>query len=63
MSLPNFDWRSNAKLPRAACFELHTFRFVVEKNSLIIGRPGTGKTHITKACGLSGYFTGTTRAT
>jgi hypothetical protein len=50
MSLADFDWRFNAKLPRAACFELHTLKFVAEgQNALIIGRPGTGKSHIAKA--------------
>jgi DNA replication protein DnaC len=50
MSLADFDWRFNPKLPRAACFELHTLKFVAEgQNALIIGRPGTGKSHIAKA--------------
>jgi hypothetical protein len=30
MSLADFDWRFNPKLPRAACFELHTLKFVAE---------------------------------
>lgn len=28
--LADFDWRFNPKLPRAACFELHTLKFVAE---------------------------------
>jgi hypothetical protein len=30
VSLADFDWRFNPKLPRAACFELHTLKFVAE---------------------------------
>ena len=30
MALADFDWRFNPKLPRAACFELHTLKFVAE---------------------------------
>ena len=49
-TLTDFDWRFNPKLPRQACFELHTLKFVAEgQNALIIGKPGTGKSHIAKA--------------
>jgi len=41
--LTDFDWRFNPKLPRSACFELHTLKFIAEgANALIIGKPGTG---------------------
>ncbi len=37
-------------MPRAACFELHTLKFIADGgNALIIGKPGTGKSHIAKA--------------
>lgn len=50
ITLADFDWRFNPKLPRAACFELHTLKFVAEgHNALIIGKPGTGKSHVAKA--------------
>jgi DNA replication protein DnaC len=50
LSLADFDWRFNPKLPRQACFELHTLKFITEgANALIIGKPGTGKSHIAKA--------------
>ena len=59
-SLADFDWRFNPKLPRSACFELHTLKFIGEgANALIIGKPGTGKSHIAKAVAyqatLQGY--------
>jgi DNA replication protein DnaC len=38
------------KLPRQACFELHTLKFIGEgANALVIGKPGTGKSHVAKA--------------
>jgi DNA replication protein DnaC len=50
LTLADFDWRFNPKLPRQACFELHTLKFIGEgANALIIGKPGTGKSHIAKA--------------
>ena len=49
-SLADFDWRFNPKLPRQACFELHALKFITEgANALIIGKPGTGKSHVAKA--------------
>ena len=51
VSLADFDWRFNPKLPRAACFELHTLKFIAEgANALIVGKPGCGKTWL--ACTL-----------
>jgi DNA replication protein DnaC len=39
-TLTDFDWRFNPKLPRQACFELHTLKFVGEGgNALIVGKP------------------------
>lgn len=60
LTLADFDWRFNPKLPRSACFELHTLKFVTEgANALLIGKPGTGKSHIAKAVAyqatLQGY--------
>ena len=59
-TLTDFDWRFNPKLPRSACFELHTLKFIGEgANALIIGKPGTGKSHVAKAVAyqatLQGY--------
>ena len=60
LTLADFDWRFNPKLPRAACFELHTLKFIADgANALIIGKPGTGKSHVAKAVAyqatLQGY--------
>ena len=42
--------RFNPKIPRQACFELQTLKVVSEgANALIIGKPGTGKSHVAKA--------------
>jgi DNA replication protein DnaC len=50
VTLADFDWRFNPKLPRQACFELHTLKFIAEgHNGLLIGKTGTGKSHIAKA--------------
>ena len=50
LTLTDFDWRFNPKLPRQACFELHALKFIADgANALIIGKPGTGKSHVAKA--------------
>ena len=50
VTLAEIDWSFNPKVPRAACFELHTLKFVNEgANALLIGKPGTGKSHVAKA--------------
>ena len=59
-TLVDFDWRFNPKVPRIACFELHALKFITEgANALIIGKPGTGKSHVAKAVAyqatLQGY--------
>ena len=59
-TLADFDWQFNPKLPRAACFELHTLKFIGEgANALVVGKPGTGKSHLAKAVAyqatLQGY--------
>ena len=60
LTLADFDWRFNPKLPRAACFELHMLKFIGEgANALVVGKPGTGKSHLAKAVAyqatLQGY--------
>ena len=59
VGLADFDWRFNPKLPRAACFELHTLKFIAEgANALIVGKPGTGKSHIAKALAYQATLAG-----
>ena len=49
-ALADFDWNYNPKIPKRTCFELHTLKFVAEGSSaLLIGPPGTGKSHVAKA--------------
>ena len=59
VSLTDFDWRFNPKLPRSACFELHTLKFIAEgANALIVGKPGTGKSHLAKAIAYQATLAG-----
>ena len=49
VTLTDFDWRFNPKLPKTACFELHTLKFIGNgTNAMIIGKPGTDKNHAAK---------------
>lgn len=58
-SLQDFDWGFNPKLPRRECFELHTLKFIAQgANAILLGSPGTGKSHIAKAIGYQATLTG-----
>jgi len=49
-SLADFDWSFNPKIPKRTCFELSTLKFINEgENAILIGPPGTGKSHVAKA--------------
>ena len=49
-ALVEFDWGYNPKIPKRTCFELHTLKFIAEgDNAILIGPPGTGKSHVAKA--------------
>ena len=51
-SLDSFDFAFNRKINRALVFELATARFVAQReDALLIGPPGTGKSHIAQAIG------------
>ena len=48
-TLSDFDWSFNPKLPRKEIYELVTAKFVQNgHDALLIGSPGTGKSHIAK---------------
>lgn len=49
-SFDEFDWGFNPKIPKKPCFELLTLKFLAEGLSpILIGSPGTGKSHLAKA--------------
>lgn len=49
-SLAEFDWGYNPKIPKRTCFELNALKFIAEgENAILIGPPGTGKSHVAKA--------------
>ena len=59
-TLTEFDWGFNPKLPKKEIYELVSGKFIRDgHDALLIGSPGTGKSHIAKtvanAAILSGY--------
>jgi DNA replication protein DnaC len=51
-SLDTFDFSFNKKINRALVFELATGRFITQREDLVlIGPPGTGKSHLAQALG------------
>jgi DNA replication protein DnaC len=58
-TLAELDWSFNPKLPRQACFELQALRFIAAgENALIIGKTGTGKSHVAKAVAYQAILQG-----
>jgi len=52
--LKDFDFAYNPTIPRRAVLELATLKFIdAREDALLIGRPGTGKSHIAKAIALT----------
>lgn len=48
--LKDFDWGYNPTIPRRAVLELATLKFIdAREDALLIGKPGTGKSHVAKA--------------
>jgi DNA replication protein DnaC len=48
--LKDFDWGYNPKVPKRDVLELATLKFIEAKEgALLIGQPGTGKSHCAKA--------------
>jgi DNA replication protein DnaC len=53
-TLDAFDFSFNPKLDRKPVFELATARFVSQcEDALLLGPPGTGKSHLAQAIGLA----------
>jgi len=51
--LRDIDWTYNPKLPKRECLELGTLKFIDAKEDiLLVGQPGTAKSHIAKALAL-----------
>lgn len=57
--LTDFDWSFNPKVPRRSCFELVALKFIANReDALLLGPPGTGKSHIAKAIGFAAVLAG-----
>ena len=53
-TLDTFDFDFNPKMNRRLVFELATGRFVTQhEDGLLLGRPGTGKSHLAQAIGVA----------
>ena len=60
-TLEEYDWSFNPKVPRALVTDLATARFVREHGGvLLIGPPGTGKSHIASALTVAAIQAGYT---
>lgn len=59
--LDNFDWSFNKRLPKKNVCELATTQFIADReNAIIIGPPGTGKSHAVNAIAMCAIQAGYT---
>lgn len=58
-TLSDFDWSFNPKVSRRNCFELVALKFIANReDALLLGPPGTGKSHIAKAIAHAAVLAG-----
>lgn len=58
-TLTDFDWQFNPKIPRRACLDLLALKFIEgREDALLIGPPGTGKSHVAKAVAHAAILAG-----
>jgi len=60
-TLEDFDWQFNTSVKRKQVYDLATCRFIREKRDvLLLGPPGTGKSHLVQAIGYQAIKVGHT---